>query len=171
MERRKSYRWTQDTPWGAVRISATVDGVHSVELDAGRSHEALAAGAPGPVRAIARAFAAFFAGEAHALEAVPVDLSPVGSGFHRRVLATLRRRVGPGRTITYGQLAELAGYPGAARAVGTAMARNPVPVVVPCHRVLASGGRLGGYGGGLDKKRALLRLEAGGELFTQRATA
>jgi methylated-DNA-[protein]-cysteine S-methyltransferase len=88
-----------------------------------------------------------------------VDYSGVENEFQRRVLQTLRQRVGPGKTISYGELAEVVGHPGAARAVGTAMARNPVPIVVPCHRVLASGGGLGGYGGGLDMKKALLRLE------------
>jgi methylated-DNA-[protein]-cysteine S-methyltransferase len=93
------------------------------------------------------------------LDDVAVDLSSVENDFQRKVLATLRKRVGPGKTISYGELAEVVGHPGAARAVGTAMARNPVPIVVPCHRVLASGGGLGGYGGGLDMKRGLLELE------------
>ncbi|MDP8207035.1 MAG: MGMT family protein [Candidatus Electryonea clarkiae] len=65
----------------------------------------------------------------------------------------------PGYTITYGELAEKSGHPGAARAVGTAMARNPVPIVVPCHRVITSNGCLGGFTGGPDLKRTLLRLE------------
>lgn len=153
-----SYRWTQETPWGAVRISATVDGVHSVRLRAG-APEALDADAPQQIRDVAARFARFFGGDTGALDAVPVDLSSVTNEFQRKVLATLRRRVGPGRTISYGELAEVVGHPGAARAVGTAMARNPVPVLVPCHRVLASGGRLGGYGGGLEMKKELLRLE------------
>jgi methylated-DNA-[protein]-cysteine S-methyltransferase len=68
-----------------------------------------------------------------------------------------------GETVSYGELAEMAGRPGAARAVGGAMARNPVPLFVPCHRVLAAGGRLGGFGGArnaLDIKRWLLAHEA-----------
>lgn len=88
----------------------------------------------------------------------PVVLDPI-AGFSRRVLLALRR-VPRGTVIGYGALAELAGSPGAARAVGNAMARNPIPLWVPCHRVVASGG-LGGYsgGGGLATKRALLALE------------
>jgi len=75
------------------------------------------------------------------------------------VLTTLREAVPPGATISYGELAELVGHPGAARAVGTTMATNPVPIILPCHRVLASDGTLGGYGGGLDMKRELLGIE------------
>lgn len=89
--------------------------------------------------------------------ACPVDLAGV-TPFRRRVLTALRR-VGRGRTIGYGELASRVGSPGAARAVGSACANNPVPLWVPCHRVLASGGGLGGFSGGLDVKRALLRLE------------
>jgi methylated-DNA-[protein]-cysteine S-methyltransferase len=68
-------------------------------------------------------------------------------------------RVSYGRTVTYGELAARVGQPRGARAVGQAMARNPVPLVIPCHRVVASGGGLGGYGGGLALKRRLLDLE------------
>jgi len=88
---------------------------------------------------------------------VPLDLSGL-SPFHRRVLQAARR-IPYGRTATYSDLARRVGRPLAARAVGQAMARNPVPLVIPCHRVVASGGGLGGYGGGLDLKRRLLALE------------
>ena len=64
-----------------------------------------------------------------------------------------------GETVTYGELAEMAGRPRAARAVGTAMATNPLPILVPCHRVVRAGGVLGAYGGGVDTKAALLALE------------
>jgi len=67
--------------------------------------------------------------------------------------------VGYGQTCTYGELAALVGNRRAARAVGQALARNPTPILVPCHRVLASGGGLGGFGGGLEMKRRLLLLE------------
>lgn len=87
----------------------------------------------------------------------PLDLR--GSRFQLQVWRTLLR-VPPGETISYGRLAALAGSPGAARAVGTAMRKNRIPVLVPCHRVVASNGP-GGYGGGLDLKESLLRLEAG----------
>lgn len=154
-----NYRWTQATPWGSLTISATQSGVHSVGLNGAKKNVALDASAPKEVRDIASRFEEFIAGDANALEDVPVDLSAVDNEFQRTVLTTLRKRVGPGRTISYGELAELVGHPGAARAVGTVMAQNPVPLVVPCHRVLAAGGKLGGYGGGLEMKRGLLQLE------------
>lgn len=88
---------------------------------------------------------------------VPVDLGPMPS-FREKVMRELAR-VPYGETVTYADLAARAGSPGAARAVGNAMAGNPFPLVLPCHRVLASGGRLGDYGGGVDLKRRLLELE------------
>jgi methylated-DNA-[protein]-cysteine S-methyltransferase len=78
--------------------------------------------------------------------------------FYVRVLAELAR-VGYGETTTYGTLAARAGNPRAARAVGTVMNRNPVPIVLPCHRVVGANGSLTGYGGGLHRKELLLRLE------------
>jgi methylated-DNA-[protein]-cysteine S-methyltransferase len=91
---------------------------------------------------------------------MPVDLSGLDTGFPRTVYEVLHRDVGFGETVSYGELAEMAGRPGAARAVGNAMSRNPVPIVVPCHRVVAAGGRIGGYGlSGVSTKRFLLALE------------
>jgi methylated-DNA-[protein]-cysteine S-methyltransferase len=91
---------------------------------------------------------------------MPVDLSSVDAPFPRAVYETLHRDVRFGETVSYGELAEMTGRPGAARAVGNAMSRNPVPIVVPCHRVVASGGRIGGYGpSGVRTKRFLLALE------------
>jgi len=78
--------------------------------------------------------------------------------YHRRVLQELAH-VGYGETTTYGALAAKTGNPRAARAVGTAMNRNPIPIVLPCHRVVGANGSLTGYGGGLDRKEHLLRLE------------
>lgn len=90
---------------------------------------------------------------------VPLDLR-LATGFRRTVLERLRA-VGYGRTVSYAALAQAAGSPRAVRAVGSACATNPVPVVVPCHRVLRSDGALGGYVGGLAAKRRLLELERG----------
>ena len=101
----------------------------------------------------------YFEGRRHRFE-LPVDLRLAG-GFRRTVLELLFERVGFGETRSYAELAALAGSPRASRAVGSAMATNPVPIVVPCHRVLRTGGALGGYGGGLDVKRYLLALEGG----------
>ncbi|OEU96919.1 methylated-DNA--[protein]-cysteine S-methyltransferase [Streptomyces oceani] len=89
---------------------------------------------------------------------VPLDWS-LTSGFHELVLRELASRVPYGGTVGYQTLADRVGEPGAARAVGLAMGANPLPLVVPCHRVLESGGGIGGFGGGLETKRALLALE------------
>jgi methylated-DNA-[protein]-cysteine S-methyltransferase len=100
---------------------------------------------------------AYLEGEGETL-ALPVDLR-LARGFRREVLETLHREVARGDVITYGALAGRSGHPRAYRAVGTACARNPVPLVVPCHRVLPSSGGVGNYGGGVPRKLALLELE------------
>ncbi|MGD8237459.1 MAG: methylated-DNA--[protein]-cysteine S-methyltransferase [Armatimonadota bacterium] len=101
---------------------------------------------------------AYFAGSRAGFSA-PVDLSAM-SPFRRRVLEALMR-VPYGATESYAGLAAAAGSPRAARAVGQAMANNPVPIIVPCHRVIGADGSLTGFGGGLPWKRALLALEQG----------
>src|SRR5712692_7929597 len=103
-----------------------------------------------------RRLEAYLAGDLEALDAITVD--PAGTKFQARVWAALRR-IPPGRTISYAELAVAVGSPSAVRAVGTANGQNPVPVVIPCHRVVRSDGTLGGYGGGLDRKRWLLDHE------------
>ena len=90
---------------------------------------------------------------------LPVDLSLARGPFRRAVLDTLHREVHRGEVVTYGELAQQAGNPRAVRAVGSACATNPVPIVVPCHRVLPASHKLGNYGGGPERKRALLTLE------------
>jgi O-6-methylguanine DNA methyltransferase len=89
-----------------------------------------------------------------------LDVDPVGSEFQLRVWRELAA-IPFGETRTYGEIAAALGSPGAARAVGLACGKNPVAIVIPCHRVVASGGRIGGYGGGVEWKRRLLALEAG----------
>jgi methylated-DNA-[protein]-cysteine S-methyltransferase len=101
---------------------------------------------------------AYFAGEGDP-HALPVDLSLVAAPFRHAVLETLHDSVPRGEVVTYGALASRAGNPRAYRAAATACARNPVPIVVPCHRVLPSTGGIGNYGGGPARKRALLELE------------
>lgn len=104
----------------------------------------------------------YAAGEAVDFSDVPTDLAHL-SGFQRRVVKACRA-IPAGQRRTYGQLAAAAGSPGAARAVGQVMAMNRVPLIVPCHRVVASGGGLGGFSApqGLAMKRRLLELEAAG---------
>jgi methylated-DNA-[protein]-cysteine S-methyltransferase len=98
----------------------------------------------------------YFAGDLRSLEEVDVDLH--GTPFQRRVWLALRS-VEAGTTKSYGQLAKEVGAPAAIRAVGAANGANPVAVVLPCHRIIGSNGRLTGYGGGLDRKRWLLDHE------------
>jgi methylated-DNA-[protein]-cysteine S-methyltransferase len=99
----------------------------------------------------------YFAGRRQAFD-LPLALE--GTAFQRRVWDALLR-IGYGETVTYGQLAGRIGQPTAARAVGVANGRNPVSIIVPCHRVIGSDGSLTGYGGGLPSKRRLLDLESG----------
>jgi methylated-DNA-[protein]-cysteine S-methyltransferase len=101
---------------------------------------------------------AYFEGFDERLD-LPVDLRLVHSDFRRAALTVLRDEVGPGHVVTYGALAARVGRPKAARAIGSACATNPVPIIVPCHRVLPGGGGVGSYGGGPDRKRLLLAHE------------
>lgn len=104
----------------------------------------------------------YFAGERTDFD-LPVDLSAL-TDFDARVLRAARS-IGHGEVASYGGLARRIGRPRAARAVGNALGRNPVAIVVPCHRVIRSDGSLGGYGGGLERKRELLRLEGRDDLL------
>jgi methylated-DNA-[protein]-cysteine S-methyltransferase len=116
------------------------------------------AGPPGPAaHPVVDELAAYFAGTLTDFT-VPVSIR-AGSAFERTVWAQIAG-IPYGETLTYGAIATALGDPGAARAVGTACNRNPVPVIVPCHRVVGAGGKLVGFGGGLDRKRRLLELEA-----------
>jgi methylated-DNA-[protein]-cysteine S-methyltransferase len=100
---------------------------------------------------------AYFAGERRDFD-LPLDWSLI-SGFSRQVLRELASGVPFGAVVGYGDLAGRLGQPGAAQAVGVAMGSNPLPVVIPCHRVVESDGGIGGFGGGLETKRKLLALE------------
>ena len=113
-----------------------------------------------PAGAVA-ALAAYFSGRLDALDAVPVELN--GTPFQRRVWERLRG-VRAGTTASYREIARSIGAPAAVRAVGAANGSNPVALVVPCHRIIGSDGRLTGYGGGLDRKRWLLTHEDPGQL-------
>jgi methylated-DNA-[protein]-cysteine S-methyltransferase len=113
--------------------------------------------APAPP-AITRKLEAFFDGDLTALDAI--ETKSGGTSFQREVWSALRR-IPPGTTISYGQLAARIGRPDACRAVGAANGSNPIAIIVPCHRVIGSGGKLTGYGGGIDRKRWLLDHETG----------
>jgi len=110
---------------------------------------------PAPFATAIAQLDAYFAGERHEFD---LPLAPRGTAFQRRVWDLLEE-IPWGETISYAELARRAGNPAACRAVGAANGRNPLPIVIPCHRVVGSDGRLTGYAGGLAAKRALLTLE------------
>jgi methylated-DNA-[protein]-cysteine S-methyltransferase len=154
-----------DTPVGRLLVAVTDRGLCEISYDPEpeRETEALARAfggrvlrSPRPTDEARRQLDEYFAGERRSFE-LPVDLR-LARDFGRTVLEELAR-VPYGELTTYGTLAARAGRPRAARAVGTVMNRNPVPIVLPCHRVVGSTGALVGYGGGLERKRALLELE------------
>jgi methylated-DNA-[protein]-cysteine S-methyltransferase len=154
-----------DTPLGRLLLAATERGLCSVVYDAEPEQElerlARAFGlrvlrSSVPVAMARRQLDEYFERRRQEFELV-LDLRLLAD-FNRRVLDELAR-VPYGEVVTYGELAARAARPRAARAVGTVMNRNPLPIVLPCHRVVGSNGKLVGYGGGLDRKAALLRLE------------
>src|SRR5258706_337773 len=110
-----------------------------------------------PLRQAKRELSEYFGGERKRFETA---LAPEGTPFQRAVWKAISA-VGFGKTITYSELALRAGFPGSARAAGAATGRNPIGIIVPCHRMVGSNGSLTGYAGGLDRKRALLALESG----------
>ncbi|MCG7210961.1 MULTISPECIES: methylated-DNA--[protein]-cysteine S-methyltransferase [Streptomyces] len=159
------------TAIGPLLLAATRDGLVNVVFHASdavreRAVERLAArlgtepvedpGAPVLAEAI-RQLRAYFAGDRQDFD-LPLDWSLI-SGFNRQVLRELAAGVPFGTVVGYGDLAGRVGQPGGAQAVGAAMGANPLPVVVPCHRVVESDGGIGGFGGGLETKRKLLALE------------
>jgi methylated-DNA-[protein]-cysteine S-methyltransferase len=160
-----SYR-TVDSPIGPLLLAATDDGLVRVAFEREGFDDVLASlservgprllAAPARLDAAARQLEEYFAGTRRAFD-LPLD-DRLSSGF-RRVVQHYLPHIGYGRTATYKQVAESVGNPGAVRAVGTACATNPLPLVVPCHRVLRTDGSLGGYLGGAAAKEALLELE------------
>ncbi len=114
---------------------------------------------PSPVQAAVDGIVALLAGARQDLAAVVLDFSGVPE-FHRRAYE-IARAIPPGKTLTYGDIAHRLGQPGSAQAVGQAMGHNPFPIIVPCHRVLAAGGKDGGFSarGGVETKRRMLVIE------------
>lgn len=141
---------TIDTPIGELRLLGDSQALHALLFDPTQPVEA--AEKPG-FGGFADKLRAYFDGDLAAIEAIPCDA--VGTPFQKQVWAMLRE-IPVGRTASYGELAERLGKPGASRAVGLANGRNPVAVVVPCHRVIGSNGKLTGYAGGLERKQWLL---------------
>ena len=151
---------TVDSPVGMLTLTGGARGLTGL-----RMHEPGVGTAAGPPQhRDDRAFSAirsqldlYFAGEPITFDA---DLDPAGTPFQLEVWHALRE-VPYGETISYGELARRIGNPAASRAVGLANGRNPIAIIVPCHRVIGADGSLTGYGGGLERKRFLLALEAG----------
>ena len=171
------FTWTIiESPMGPLLAVASPLGLCELEFDGVRRARSLAArladrfpdlgGAPdslveasargGPLAPVRRWLRRYFAGDLPRGDELALDLR--GSEFERRVWAGLLA-IPPGETRAYGELAAAIGHAGAARAVGLANSRNPVAIVVPCHRVIGADGSLTGFGGGLPWKRCLLNLE------------
>lgn len=150
-----------DTPLGRVRLARTARGLAGLWFEGQRHHPgelpAPYAGDDPLLRTAAAQLQRYFAGTLARFE---LTLDLLGTSFQRAVWQALLR-IPAGRTCSYGELAQAIRKPAAARAVGAAVGLNPVSVVVPCHRVLGAGGALTGYAGGIERKRALLELEAG----------
>lgn len=163
-----------DTELGEVSLASTSSGVVCCSLPGDRAKTVIhwvrehlpgaaiihGRGRNGPA---IRAVQDFVAGRRHDLD-LPLDLR--GTDFQRSIWNALRE-VPYGETISYGELARRAGHPGATRACGTANNKNPVPLFVPCHRVVASDGSLGGFAGGLPLKRKLLGIERSATLASR----
>jgi methylated-DNA-[protein]-cysteine S-methyltransferase len=168
-----------ETPIGNILVAAQHETIVAIEMGAARDRTAMKSrDVPGMERrfrerlarrfggartalaprssSVRRAIERYFEGDVDALDALDVD--PGGADFDARVWALLRT-IPAGHTMTYGEVAARAGSPGAARAAGRAVGSNPIPIVIPCHRVVGKNGSLTGFGGGLSRKLWLLEHE------------
>jgi methylated-DNA-[protein]-cysteine S-methyltransferase len=150
----------EDSPIGSLLLVGNDQALHGLYMQDGRKPKRIDSGWERSTTCLADAKAQlreYFAGER-----VAFDLALVmeGTPFERRVWSALTE-IPYGETCSYGELARTLGQPTAARAVGLANGRNPIAVIVPCHRVIGANGTLTGYGGGLERKRILLELESG----------
>jgi len=153
------YYCYMDTPIGELLLAGDDDGLSLVGFPTGKMRhdpEPDWIFNEKPFAAARQQLEEYFAGERKDFD-LPLHLS--GTDFQIQVLQELRR-IPYGETRSYGDIAKRIGRPKAMRAVGAANGRNPIPIIVPCHRVIGSSGDLTGFGGGLDTKEALLRLEA-----------
>jgi methylated-DNA-[protein]-cysteine S-methyltransferase len=155
-----SYFTQLPSPIGVLTLTGDGDALSGVYMEHHRHAPPVPAGAVedrAPLAEACRQLDEYFAGERRAFD---LTLRAPGSDFQRAVWDELTR-IPYGETTSYGQLARRLGRPDASRAVGLANGRNPISIVVPCHRVIGASGKLTGYGGGLDRKRFLLDLERG----------
>jgi len=149
-----------DSPIGPLTLVAAdgaLVGLYLAEQRHRPSEEFFGAPDPEPFAGVREQLAEYFAGRRTVFD---VPLAPVGTPFQQKVWRALLE-IPYGRTVSYGQLAARIGSPSASRAVGLANGRNPISIIVPCHRVVGSSGDLTGYGGGLERKKWLLALERG----------
>lgn len=147
-----------DSPVGTLTVAATDAGLHAIEFPRNRhpaDRNGWSEGDHAVIDLAARQLREYFAAERHVFD---LPLAPHGTDFQRTVWMTLAG-IGYGETISYAQLAQRVGKPTAMRAVGAANGRNPLPIVLPCHRVIGADGSLTGFGGGLPTKQFLLELE------------
>jgi methylated-DNA-[protein]-cysteine S-methyltransferase len=155
-----SYFTTVESPIGELTLTGDGQALTGLYMEHHRHRPPLDPGAvrdPAPFAEARWQLAQYFAGERTAFD---LPLAPVGTPFQREVWDALVA-IPYGQTISYGELARRVGRPAASRAVGLANGRNPISIVVPCHRVIGASGSLTGYGGGIDRKRFLLALETG----------
>ncbi len=154
------YYDTFASPQGGMLLVANEEGLAGVYFDRQKHHPKKQADWKKSaqhklLQQAKRELAEYFAGKRKRFE---VALAPEGTRFQRAVWQAIST-VGFGETISYGELARRAGHPGSARAAGAATGRNPIGIIVPCHRIMGASGSLTGYAGGIERKRALLALE------------
>jgi methylated-DNA-[protein]-cysteine S-methyltransferase len=150
-----------ETPIGTLLIAGDERAIHRIEFPkdgaAGKPEASWTESARGPVGDAVRQLREYFSGQRTDFD-LPLD--PQGTAFQRGVWKRLEE-IPYGETISYGELAKRVGNPKASRAVGAANGQNPIPIVIPCHRVIGANGKLTGFGGGLPTKEKLLELEKG----------
>lgn len=144
------------SPVGDLLAVSNGEAIVQLEFDAQRRRATPGRRSPAEFGALREQLAAYFAGE---LKRFDLPLAPAGAEFEQRVWRLLQQ-IPYGTTTSYGAIARQLKSPNAARAVGTANGRNPIAIVIPCHRVIGADGSLTGYGGGLARKRLLLELES-----------
>lgn len=149
-----------DSPIGELLLLGDGDALHGLYMQEGRKPKRIAPQwkrSAAPFTFVEAQLREYFAAERITFD---VPLAMAGGEFERQVWSALRD-IPYGETVSYGEIAQRVGQPSAARAVGLANGRNPISVIVPCHRVIGANGSLTGYGGGLQRKRLLLELEQG----------
>jgi methylated-DNA-[protein]-cysteine S-methyltransferase len=169
MDQSVCYTW-MDSPVGKLRLAADDAGLRELRFARGLDPDGVDPSwreDPAPLAEAIRQLRAYFAAE---LRTFNLPLAPLGTPFQLRVWQQLRK-IPWGETISYGELATRIGNPKASRAVGLANGANPIAIIVPCHRVVGSNGKLTGYGGGLEIKQFLLALERSDALLTGERTS